>query len=103
MARKRVHVGIDLGTTNSAVAYVYPPKRKRDRPEVKLFHVPQLTGPGVVTERPVLPSFLYQPGEFDLGREQRRVPWEAVEEAGGEDRPLIGELARIEGTRVPGR
>jgi molecular chaperone DnaK (HSP70) len=99
LARKRVFVGIDLGTTNSAVAYLHPPKRKRDLPEVHLFQVPQLTAPGTVTPRPVLPSFLYQPGEFDLSAEQRRLPWEDT----AADTPLVGELARVEGSKVPAR
>ena len=38
-------IGIDLGTTNSAVAAV--DTRRRD-PRVEVFHIPQLTAPGVV-------------------------------------------------------
>jgi len=50
-------VGIDLGTTNSAVAFVDTRRGGR----VQLFRVPQLTAPGLVEPYPVLPSFLFFP------------------------------------------
>ena len=60
-------IGVDLGTTNSAVAAV--DTRRRD-PRVEVFRIPQLTAPGVVEPRPVLPSFLYfpEPDEIAGGR-----------------------------------
>ena len=41
-------VGIDLGTTNCAVAYADSRKIRGERPTVKIFDVPQLTRPGHV-------------------------------------------------------
>ena len=45
-------IGIDLGTTNSALAYT-----RGDAVEV--FAIPQLVHPGEVREEPLLPSFLF--------------------------------------------
>src|SRR2546430_1732825 len=59
-------IGVDLGTTNSAVAAV--DTRKRD-PRVEVFRIPQLTAPGIVEPRPVLPSFLYFPEPDEIARE----------------------------------
>ena len=56
----RYVVGIDLGTTNSAMAYVDVDLAPD---EVRTFPVPQLTAPGVVEPRDTLPSFHYQPAE----------------------------------------
>ncbi len=63
---KRYIVGIDLGTTNSAVSFVdlhaeslHAEPGKGDR--IKIFNVPQLTGAGEFSRLPVLPSFLYFP------------------------------------------
>src|SRR4051794_40463496 len=59
----RYLVGIDLGTTNSALAFVDTAKKARGgRPDVQTFPVPQLVAPGEVAARPLLPSFLYLPG-----------------------------------------
>jgi electron transfer flavoprotein beta subunit len=65
---KPADLGVDPAPRLTTLKVDEPPKRKRDVPEVHLFEVPQLVGPGVVTPRPVLPSFLYEPGEFDAGR-----------------------------------
>ncbi len=53
-------VGIDLGTTNSALAYVDPDEAAgADFPPIHLLEIPQLVAEGVVETRRVLPSFLY--------------------------------------------
>jgi len=44
-------VGIDLGTTNSAVAFVDTRRSGR----LQLFRIPQLTEAGLVESYPVLP------------------------------------------------
>ena len=49
-------IGIDLGTTNSALAYT---ALDADHPEVQLLSIPQLVAPGTVETRDLLPSFLY--------------------------------------------
>src|SRR5689334_4559921 len=53
-------IGIDLGTTNSALAYIDPREAEdRDFPPVHIFEVPQLVSPGKVEPRRTLPSFLF--------------------------------------------
>ncbi|MBX3746482.1 MAG: hsp70 family protein [Verrucomicrobiae bacterium] len=64
---------------------------------VEDFAIPQLVGPGEVAERGLLPSCLYLPAGPELPDESIRLPW------GNPRREVIGELARWQGTRVPGR
>ena len=53
-------IGIDLGTTNSALAYVDAREgEESDFPPVHIFAVPQLIAPGRVEARTTLPSFLF--------------------------------------------
>lgn len=90
----RYLIGIDLGTTNSALAYV--DSRARGEPQVHAFAVQQLVGPGELGERPLLPSVLYLPGSHDLPPGACALPWDA-------DRSyVVGEFARAQGARVPG-
>jgi molecular chaperone DnaK (HSP70) len=94
-AASRYVVGIDLGTTNSAVAYVDTTVQDW---QVRTFAVPQLVAPGVVEARETLPSFHYQqaPGEFAAGA--LRLEWNT-------ETPdfAVGVLARDQGAIVPGR
>ncbi len=95
-AAARYVVGIDLGTTNSALAYV-DRRSGRAATRVRPFPVPQLVASGEVGERHLLPSFIYLPGEHELPEGASRLPWRA----GGGD--IVGELAREQGGLVPGR
>src|SRR5215468_3736526 len=53
-------VGIDLGTTNSALAYIDEREAEdRDFPPVRIFDTPQLVAPDRVEPRRTLPSFLF--------------------------------------------
>jgi molecular chaperone DnaK (HSP70) len=94
----RYLVGIDLGTTNSALAYVDLDRKARGgRPDIQTFPVPQLVAPGELARRPLLPSFLYLPGAHDLPAGATALPWAL-------DRSYaVGEFARNYGARVPGR
>jgi len=62
-------IGIDLGTTNSAVAYVDLSETEggAGKRRIRRFGVPQLVGLGEVTPRTVLPSFLYLPAGGGAG------------------------------------
>ncbi|HWB13566.1 MAG TPA: Hsp70 family protein [Pirellulales bacterium] len=91
----RYIVGIDLGTTNSAVAYV----DGADEPsKVHTLAIAQVVAPGEVDLRETLPSFRYEaaPGEFADGA--LRLPWHA-----GDPKDVVGVFARDHGTNVPGR
>src|SRR5579863_7336457 len=97
MGRSRYIVGIDLGTTNCAVAYVDTKGRERPSADIRLFEVPQLVAPGETAARSMLPSFLYLPVGPELPHDATRLPWR--DEA---DR-IVGEFARTQGAKVPGR
>ncbi len=67
LEKKRYVIGIDLGTTNSAVSYVelLPEsdqnglsKKQTTKSRIKIFNVPQLVSPGEIGQISVLPSFL---------------------------------------------
>ncbi|MDQ6677814.1 MAG: molecular chaperone DnaK, partial [Acidobacteriota bacterium] len=52
-------VGIDLGTTNSALAWIDPADAEDSLfPPIRIFSVPQLIAPGRSEARRTLPSFL---------------------------------------------
>ncbi len=95
----RYIIGIDLGTTNSAVSYVDLRGESEER-KIKLFKIPQLTGPGEVTRVPVLPSFLYISGSYDISREAIVIPWKKDSE---KVQNFVGVFARDHGARVPAR
>src|SRR5580658_8579821 len=57
---KRVKVGIDLGTTNSALAYIDDREGDdREFPPLHIFETPQLVAAGRIEPRRTLPSFLF--------------------------------------------
>jgi molecular chaperone DnaK (HSP70) len=91
-------VGIDLGTTNSVVAYVDTTEgSEHEHPPIHLFQVLQVTTPGDVNSRPVLPSFIYLAAAQDLPAGSLDLPWASGRNYG------VGELARERGSEVPGR
>jgi molecular chaperone DnaK (HSP70) len=116
-------VGIDLGTTNSALASV-----SLERPEaarIRVEPITQLVGPGDAKERPTLPSFLYLAGAHELPAGAATLPWEAEPitaikgplgssgtgsgpssssgSAAGDGVLIVGEYARTQGMQVPAR
>jgi molecular chaperone DnaK (HSP70) len=95
MASPAYIIGIDLGTTNCAVAFV-DPAQGVDSPVLD-FPVPQLQRPGEVAAMPLLPSCLYVAGEHELPPGSTLLPW------GESPRVIVGAFARWQGARVPGR
>ena len=89
-------VGIDLGTTNSALARCDATAAEEES-RIEVLNIPQLVNPNEVTERTLLPSFLYIPGEFDFPKGSLALPWEP------EPKLVIGELARKRGAESPNR
>ena len=73
-------VGIDLGTTNSVLAYV---PLEGDRPQVELLPIPQLVAPGTVEPRTMLPSFLYLAPPHEAGRPGLDLPGQRGRRFGG--------------------
>ncbi len=70
-------VGIDLGTTNSALAWIDPAEAEDTSfPPIHIFEIPQVTAPGHVEARRTLPSFLYLDEQQPVGtyaREQGAI------------------------------
>lgn len=94
----RYLIGIDLGTTNSALAYVdLQGLRNSGAPAIQHFPVPQLVVPGETAPRELLPSFLYLPGSHDMPPGAAALPWEPACPY------AVGEFARNHGARIPGR
>jgi molecular chaperone DnaK (HSP70) len=76
-----MNIGIDLGTTNSALAYIEEIHGELpDYPEIKVLSIPQYIAPGQLEARRTLPSFLF------LG-----------------DQTYVGAYAREQGALVPTR
>ncbi|MEM5386259.1 Hsp70 family protein [Paraburkholderia phymatum] len=99
----RYTVGIDLGTSNTVVAYVEP-----GSDDIGVFDVEQLVGPGEVGAQPLLPSVRYHPAAGELNPGDLQLPWsrttgEARDGSRDEPAPIIGRLARALGAQVPGR
>ncbi len=92
MGEPKFSVGIDLGTTHCALALV----DLHAGPDAKsaVVRVPQLTAPGEVEARELLPSFIYYAtsDEADLS-----LPWDATR------RFAVGAHARDRARETPGR
>ncbi len=67
-------IGIDLGTTNSALAFA-PAESGDAQPDVHLFAVPQLVNPGEVASLNLLPSSLYIPNPNEFVEGSLALPW----------------------------
>ena len=86
-------LGIDLGTTNCALAVA------GDTPDDPARPVPiaQVVGPGEIAARPTLPSFLLLPNELEVPPNQLQLPWS------GPMRYAVGTFARERGAELPHR
>jgi hypothetical protein len=93
----RYVVGIDLGTTNSALAYVDTHIPEGQDPVVHHLPIPQVVQPGTVEERSLLPSFLYLPGPNEQPAGALKLPWAPERDY------AAGEFARNFGSQVPTR
>ena len=126
----RFVVGLDLGTTNSAMAYVDTNEAPR---RIRTFAIPQVVAPGQIEARDTLPSFHYQPASGEFPDDSTALPWQRSRhaprdepsqaepptlgpalatrsDAGSQsarlaerDGYIVGHFARDHGTLVPGR
>ena len=98
MTASRFVVGIDLGTTNSVLAYVDTGAGEidADAPDIRILPVPQLVKAGEVAPGDRLPSFIYLPAKGEYAPASLALPWGRAEH-------VVGELARARGAEVPGR
>ncbi|EGQ8494743.1 Hsp70 family protein [Vibrio alginolyticus] len=102
MASPRFLVGIDLGTTNTVVAYCEITDNL-EQSEVSLFDIDQLIGPGEVVRKPLLPSFRYHPAVGQISPSDLTLPWENEPVSGDISNVIVGEWARELGAKVEGR
>ena len=90
---KRYVVGIDLGTSNSALAYAAAEAGAR----IEVLPVTQLLSLQGLGEADILASALYLPTESEAAS-AARLPWETGLSAG-----VVGQFAREHGALVPNR
>jgi len=88
----RLAIGIDLGTTNCALAQAGPD----DTAPVPL-EIPQIVAAGEVSPRPLLPSFLFTPADAQLDPSSLALPWAEA------SRDVVGAFARAQGAQTPSR
>jgi hypothetical protein len=91
---QRFSLGIDLGTTNSAVAIT---DLETDR--TNIVEITQILGANRMGESPTLPSALYIPHPNEFPENAFPLPWR--DDAG--DGAIIGHFARDHGALVPDR
>jgi len=84
-------LGIDLGTTNSALATATGDEPAKTQP------ITQVVGPGEIAERPTLPSFLLLPSDQEVAPNQLQLPWS------GALKYTVGTFARDRGAELPHR
>jgi hypothetical protein len=90
-------IGIDLGTTNSALSFYELSSAGRRAWQESTLPAPQLSAPGTVEERQLLPSFLYLPSSAEFAEGALALPWNKKANR------ITGEFARSHGAKVPTR
>ncbi|HYY30624.1 MAG TPA: Hsp70 family protein [Chthoniobacterales bacterium] len=90
---KLFSLGIDLGTTNSAIAI-----EELETGRAEIVEITQLLGVNQIGERSTLPSALYIPHPDEFKENQVRLPWSK-----GEVESIIGHFARNHGALIPDR
>ncbi len=97
MATPSYIIGIDLGTTNSVVAYTTAAVAAGRQSAIDIFEIPQLVDAGVVEKREMLPSFMLVPSQHEVSEQSMTLPWR-------DDAPfVVGEFARYRGAELPDR
>lgn len=95
MSEPRFSIGIDLGTTHSALAFTDFASSDGDKTTHGVLDIPQLTAPGSVEAQSLLPSFLYLPHEAEMAAGELGLPW--IED----QHFAVGQLARNLGATTP--
>lgn len=90
-------IGIDLGTTHSAVYYsASNQSTEHVLSGIQQLNIPQFTAAGQITELPLLPSFVYFPHQTEFLDSDLQLPW-------GKAKAIVGQLARELGAKSSGR
>lgn len=90
----RYVIGIDLGTTNSSVAYVDSHSQNL---QIQQFRIPQLVAAGYVQDLTTLPSFCYLCASDEWPKGSLALPWKDQRDF------FVGRLAQSHGAKVPTR
>jgi Hsp70 protein len=90
----RFSLGIDLGTTNSAIALT-----DLESSHTEILEVTQIIGPNQIGEKPTLPSALYIPHRDEYPENSFPLPWKE----GFVDTTITGHFAREHGALIPDR
>jgi hypothetical protein len=90
----RYVLGIDLGTTNSVLAYA---PLEAETPEIHLLEIPQLVAANTIEARTTLPSFAYLAHEQETSSGAHNLPWQENVST------VVGEFARRQSAEVPDR
>lgn len=102
-------IGIDLGTTNSAVSYFDLTRSSPRGRDQSTLAIPQLTAVGTVESLPLLPSFLYLPKSDEFPPNALNLPWSTATKPNADSQSPIaaahfaGTFARAHGAKVPAR
>ncbi|MBX3226021.1 MAG: Hsp70 family protein [Labilithrix sp.] len=93
--KPRYVVGVDLGTTHTALAYALLPENEDEAPPPPaMLSIPQLVAQGTIDARELLPSFFYVAHESDG---PQVLPWDEGRKY------AVGEHARARGVDAPAR
>lgn len=90
----RFSLGIDLGTSNSAIAL-----SRIESESTQIVEITQALGPNRVGEKPTLPSALYLPHPDEFPEGAFPLPWRTAWRGD----PIIGHFARDHGALAPDR
>ncbi len=98
----RYIIGIDLGTTNSCVAYI---DTKDAKAAVQSFKIPQLFAEGHIETLATLPSFCYLAAPHEWPKGSLSLPWDSLNKSQGQSPAefFVGTFARSQGAKVPTR
>ncbi|WP_116964582.1 Hsp70 family protein [Fastidiosibacter lacustris] len=86
-------IGIDLGTTNSAITY----KRLKSEDSICSLAIPQFFAKNQYESKILMPSFLYIPSELELTLSDINLPWQS------ETTVIVGEHAKLKAQTTPNR
>ncbi len=91
-------IGIDLGTTNSELAYRLLETDGKPDSKPVILNIPQFVEPSIIESRPVLPSSLYIGAEEERDISNWALPWDSLDLASNGPKDAAAETAP---TNVP--
>jgi molecular chaperone DnaK (HSP70) len=93
----RYAIGIDLGTTHSAISYIALDSKEGRGANQAVLPITQVTAPGTTEAQQLLPSFVYLAADAEFPKGAMDLPWKS------DHHTIVGEFARTHGAKVPTR